>query len=499
VESPNEKKSASKALFSRRQKSSPSISSSRTVSQSTSDTNAASYTSPLSSLGTLYDPKITQGLQDDAIRAKALQSSSNLLGRLKWATEDRSAFFSAIEELTRANDLLENLLRIRAPEDDTFLARGQDSDQTVYESIKSVRASLEKLHQDLLAANPNGREVEYCLKLALDGIDKESYADYVDVEFDSSSAVYSLQAHMKKKHSNNSYYLLAETAIGDETRVPVIGNVVTAVNEIDPDADPPLQCLGENTSQEGDNPKLRIYQDKTSHWTRIQTLAKALQDQSLQDICFQKHYIQLGLFMAFSYAVLPFTFKGKTKFPQTSNYIYYDQVSDEPSESSMAEKSTDATSEAEDDDSKTHRPDSSDRRSISDPSSIGERFQDLQSPYINFSFGSRPANISTKALGKRPGFTATTNNALVSLGLLLYQIGSWQAMPSGDIVQMRRDALDRSHDLIRLSGVEFADITRACLNWKERTAGGNRGDVDDMLVRIYARLEEYNKGLQELI
>ncbi|KAH8790775.1 hypothetical protein BGZ57DRAFT_27118 [Hyaloscypha finlandica] len=497
VESLNEKKSTSKAFFSRRQKPSPSISSSRTFSPSTSDMNTASPTSPPSSLGSLYDPKITQGLQDDAVRAKDLQSSSSLLGRLKWATEDRGAFFSAIEELAHANDLLENLLRIKAPEDDTFLARGQENDQTTCESIKSIRASLEKLHQDLLAANPNGREVEYCLKLALEGRGKESYADYVDEQFDSSSAVYSLQAHMKKKYGNNSYYLLAETAIGDETRVPVISNVATAVSNIDPNADPPLQCLGGNTSQEGNIPKLRIYQDKTSHWTKTQTLAKALQDQSFQDICFQKHYIQLGLFSAFSYAVLPFTFKGKTKFPQTSNYIYYDQVSGEPLESNIAE-SSDSTSKAEEDDSRTHRPDSSDPRSISDPS-IEERFQDLQSPYINFGFGSRPPSISTKALGKRPGFTAPTNNALVSLGLLLYQIGSWQAMPSGDIVQMRRDALDRTHDLIRLSGVEFADITRACLNWKESTAGGKRGDVDDMLVKIYARLEEYNKGLQELI
>lgn len=71
-------------------------------------------------------------------------------------------------------------------------------------------------------------------------------------------------------------------------------------------------------------------------------------------------------------------------------------------------------------------------------------------------------------------------------------------MPSGDIVQMRRDALDRTNDLIRLSGVEFADITRACLNWKEVSVGG-RGDIDKMSIRIYARLEEYNKGLQELI
>lgn len=32
--------------------------------------------------------------------------------------------------------------------------------------------------------------------------------------------------------------------------------------------------------------------------------------------------------MAFSYAVLPFTFKGKTKFAQISNYIYYDRISE---------------------------------------------------------------------------------------------------------------------------------------------------------------------------
>jgi hypothetical protein len=415
---------------------------------------------------------------------------------LKWATEDRSQFFSAIEELTRANDLLENLLRIKSPEDDTFLIRGQQNDENTQDSIKGIRATLEKLHRDLLAANPNGREVEFCLKLALDGRDKDSYGDYVDADFDSSSAVYSLQAHLKTKHknSNKSHFLLAETAIAEETKVPAMSNVVAAVKNIDPDADPVFQCLGDGPSPQENHAKLRIYQDKTSYWTKTQTLANALEDQSFQDISFQKHYIQLGLFMAFSYAVLPFTFKGKTKFPQASNYIYYDQISEEPLESSTE----DAPSEVDDDDSNTHRRASEDRRSISDPL-IEEAFQDLQSPYINFSFGSRPANISTKTLGKRPGFTAPANNALVSLGLLLYQIGCWQAMPSSDIVQMRRDALDRSHDLIRLSGVEFADITRACLNWKERGQDGKRGDSEDMLVKIYARLDEYNKGLQELI
>jgi hypothetical protein len=173
----------------------------------------------------LYDPKITQGLHDDAARAKALQSSSSLLGRLKWAAEDRESFFSAITELTKFNDLLERVLRIKQPEDDTFLARGQENDETTRHSITATRASLEKLHGELLAANPNGRAVEFSLKLALDNRDKESYADYVDKVFDTGSVVYSLQAHVNTKDNNSSrsYYLLAETAISDAEEVRVCG------------------------------------------------------------------------------------------------------------------------------------------------------------------------------------------------------------------------------------------------------------------------------------
>jgi hypothetical protein len=239
-------------------------------------------------MNSLYDSKIAQGVHDDATRAKVLQSSSGLLGRLKWATEDRRRFFSAIEDLTKANDLLENLLRIKPPEDDTFLARSQNNDDSTHDSIIPIRASLEKLHRDLLVANPNGREVEFCLKLALDNRDKESYADYVDIVFDPNSVVYSLQAHLKSKHrtDNKSYYFLAETAIADDTGVPELNNIAAAVNTIDPDANPVFQCLGNALSQNRSRTKLRIYQDKTSHWTKTHTLAKALQDQSFQDICF---------------------------------------------------------------------------------------------------------------------------------------------------------------------------------------------------------------------
>ncbi|KAF4620191.1 hypothetical protein G7Y89_g14630 [Cudoniella acicularis] len=282
LDSPNEKKS--KSLFSHRNKPSspePSPISSRTVSSPISEP-ARTPSTVVSSLRSLYDRKITQGIQDDAIQARALQSSSNLLGRMKWAATDRSEFFSAVEELTRANDLLESLLRIRSIEDETFMARVSNVD---HHSKHTPTPIISILH-----STPTQPSISCKL-----------------------------------------------------TRMLAIKNIVAAFNEIDIDADPQFQCLGEKQGEE-DRANLRIYQDRTLEWTRTQTLAKALQDQSFQDICFQKHYTQLGLFMAFSYAALPFMFKGK-KFPQASDYVYYNPVLVE---------SEDATSESKGDENTTN-------------------------------------------------------------------------------------------------------------------------------------------------
>ncbi|KAH6720783.1 hypothetical protein BKA61DRAFT_595567, partial [Leptodontidium sp. MPI-SDFR-AT-0119] len=501
TESSNGKKSMS-SLFPRRHKTVISTTSTGTPSRADSrsaNISSATASTPASTIGSLYDAKITEGIQEDALRAKALQSSSSFIGRLKWAADDRSQFFSAIEELARANDLLESLLRIRSPEDECFLVTVPDINRDVQESIMKVRSTLEALHKELLATNPQGRAIEYCLKLALNDRDKETYADYVDTEFGESSAVYSLQAHVKSKHNSasRSFYLLAETGIPEGTEVPTLSNVVESLASIDEDSDPVFQCLSKATDNAVPARKLRIYQDRTTEWVQTHTLATALQNQAYQDICFQRHYIQLGLFMAFSYAALPFAFKGKTKFPQPSNYTYYDHFSGEDVNVSNDSNQGSGREEAAEDTGDISGAD--DRPSISS-TTIEESFQELQSPYINFNFGSRPRNINTKALGKRPGFVASTDNPVVSLGLLLYQIGSWQQMPANDIMQMRRDALDRSHDLIRLSGVEFADITRTCLNWKERerSGDGKKMDSDAMLVKIYTRLDEYNKELQDL-
>jgi len=486
-------------LFSRRNRPSSSASSfvGHSASTSTTEVSPSSATSH-SSIGSLNDPRVLKGIRDDSHQARSLQSSSTILGRLKWASDDRSRFKSAVEDLSKANDLLETLLKIKPPEDPTFLPSSGRVNQTTAHFISSTKAALEGLHSDLLSINPqSGRDVEFSLKLVLDETDKKAYADYVDTYFDADSLVFSLQAHSKSIHGKNqkSFYLLAETPISKEIAVPVISDLVSTFQQTDPDAEPNFHCLGPVIAQ-SEKQKLRIYQDKTSEWHRTHTLADALQDQIFQDISFQRHYSQLGLFMAFSYVALPFAYRGQSQFPQPSNYSYYDQVSVQDSESAT-NNSTERSHEYTVADTPTITVEGDDQSHISgvDPEAA---FQELQSPYISFNFGSR-RRMSTKTLGKRPGFIAVTHNPVVALGLLLYQIGSWRHMPPGDIVQMRRDALDRSHDLIRLSGVEFADITRTCLNWKEAGPNGKRFDNEEMLIKVYARLDEYNKSLQSLM
>lgn len=35
--------------------------------------------------------------------------------------------------------------------------------------------------------------------------------------------------------------------------------------------------------------------------------------------------------------------------------------------------------------------------------------------------------------------------------------------------------------------------------WKEKSADGKKSNIEDMLMKIYARLDEYNRGLQDLM
>jgi hypothetical protein len=271
-----------------------------------------------------------QGVPESSAQAQSFQASSTILNRIRWAIEDRNCFFEAVEELTRANDLLESLIRIKSLDDPNFHPNGHSARNASTASLSGIRSRLETLHKDLMTMNPRGKDVQFSLKLVVDESElRQIYNDYIDAPFDHKSWVYSLQTHSWLKHQdeNNSYYLLAETACSQTTNN--ISKLSQSLLDINKASDPPFRTLNPATSSSGSSINTRLFQDRSSEWTKTHTLARALQTQSYQSCMFQRQYVRLGQLIAFSYAVLGFTYDSAVGFPQASHYSYYDQISDE--------------------------------------------------------------------------------------------------------------------------------------------------------------------------
>jgi hypothetical protein len=427
----------------------------------------------------LYSKRVISASEKSSTRALGRQKSSPILSRLRWAATERSQFLSAVAELSKGNDLLESLLRIKSHSDPTFQASPRKGRQD--RVTESTRSWLERLHGQLISMNPRGNEVEFSIRLALDElVERTTYSDLIDRPFDPKSSVFALQAHSGSSEvdRNKSLYLLAEVPVTLEETSTKIEKLTESFLDIDPTADPAIKVIGTHPA-EITEPNLRLYQDCTAEWTRIKTLSEALRNEKLQSAHFQRYHVQLALLIAFSFAILPCTYEGKGSYPMASDYVYYDQL-EEP---------------AADIDSQEH--DSRDTQNHENDTTTAEH---LLSPWYHFNLGSRPRGLSTKGLGKRPGVLPTTHNPLVALGILLTQIGLWQPLTtSGGITQMRNEVLEKSHDLIRLSGVEFEEVTRRCLDWKEYGEDEKQNDVQEMLQVVFERLEEHSRALQRLL
>jgi hypothetical protein len=343
------------------------------------------------------------------------------------------------------------------------------------------RSWLDRLHTQLLELNPKGSEVEFSIRLAIDAeIERNTHSPLVDHPFDPRSSVFALQAHRgaKSEDRNHSLYLLAEVPVNPETDTRKIHRLTESFHDLDPAADPALQVIGTHPA-DNDKPNVRIYQDYTAAWQSTNTLATALRDSRLRSSSLQRYHVQLALLIAFSFAILPCTYMSREAFPQAGDYVYYDQL-DEATTSSNGEAN-----------SSGHLPSAGE-----DELTVAE---ELLSPWYRFHLGSRPRQLGTKALGKRPGVIPTQQNPIVALGILLSQIGLWEFFPaSGGITQMRQLALEKSHELMRLSGVEFEEITRRCLNWKEYGENEKRNNAQEMLQMVFLRLSAHNRAIQRL-
>lgn len=100
--------------------------------------------------------------------------------------------------------------------------------------------------------------------------------------------------------------------------------------------------------------------------------------------------------------------------------------------------------------------------------------ENILSPFLFCGLGSKPKRSNSLALVQSSGVTAhtTSHTRIIELGLILFQIGSWQtlrysaARRESGYDNMRQEAKNKMHQVYRHSGVGFAQVVLTCLDWQ---------------------------------
>ncbi|KAF1961146.1 hypothetical protein CC80DRAFT_488491 [Byssothecium circinans] len=163
-----------------------------------------------------------------------------------------------------------------------------------------------------------------------------------------------------------------------------------------------------------------VYQDRKSRWIPYKTLDDLLKEDKFHDQKFANTHLRLALLVTSNYVSLGAN--GQARIFRPVDCIYY--------------KSTDGTKTL------AHE-------------------ELLLSPYIQM-----PADHSKPPTGLASGIASTKRTALLELGLLLYQIGSWHRLPYGHpdgLLGMVKDAVTNLTAVTNHTGHLLASLIHYCL------------------------------------
>ncbi|KAF7681105.1 hypothetical protein GT037_000081 [Alternaria burnsii] len=163
-----------------------------------------------------------------------------------------------------------------------------------------------------------------------------------------------------------------------------------------------------------------VYQDRKSRWTPYKTLDKLLEEDKFRDHKFADSHLRLALLVTSNYVSLGAS--GQACIFRPVDCIYYTP--------------TDGTSTL------THE-------------------EIILSPYIRISHDN-----AKQPTGLASGITSTKRIALLELGLLLYQIGSWRTLAYGHpdgLLGMVKDAVTNLAAVTNHTGHLLASLTHYCL------------------------------------
>ena len=413
--------------------------------------------------------------------AENIQSRASFRKRAAWVAKDREAYKTSIKAITESNDLIERLVRTRALKNfDSLTTKTVSDDKATYRNgqTKSAHArkydlptlpteedscikSLARLHGALIQSmkSKEGKGMaksQFGFRASLDhSLTKESLLmDFEELPFRTDSQVYLLQA-VKPSEANESTFLLAESPIESSSSQ---SSLQAPLDDLDP-----FVHVGDFSAAASDIH--RLYRDSTS-WAAIT---------NLQDLIGSSQKPPSPAVRYRLAALLATTHLHSTGLSYTPGQLSPENF-----------KYFDILSEAE-----SYVP--------------GEMLEDedrLLSLYYFSGIGSGRPKKSTRAIGALKGTTPTFDVATIELGLLLYQIGSWQRLEYGKVSsnaaleKLREIVKQRIHDLHREAGLRYAETVEKCLEWRHKPAKEREAELPLLYVEIIKSLKNLDEDIR---
>ena len=373
------------------------------------------------------------GVMSEAYRqrqvSKTVQERVSLSVKAKWSLGGRKRFLKHLDNLHASNDVIRDLLSMRALTGIYKVMIEQKSSGVMPNDILAVNSSLLRLHRTMVSSNKRS-EANKRLSVSLKILKAADYVimrkriplrhDYV--EFRDDSAVFPLQIGPPYRVPHTM--ILAETTSRALTAVDIGPDTDKSLSEMlqpqTPEADESLKMIGSIAAPESLLDVHRLFQDINVSWTVNGTVEVMIKNN-------KRHmtYVSLAVQLAFSYMYIV-SFKGQD-FPGLADYQYYEPHLEQ---------------------AKSLEPD------------------EILEPYLGLGFGSKPQKQSTADIGGLTSRNLLEDEALARLGLILHQVGCWKLLEDRNLATARGIARMRRNELIDSAGMPFTRVVDFCLGSK---------------------------------
>lgn len=367
--------------------------------------------------------------------SERLQVAASSTIKARWIGQ-RKDFIGHLGDIQTSLDCITTMVKLRALADIRKTSMVPVFNGRIPDDVASARDSLQRLHSALVELNKGERSTSNYNSLVMSiralkaaayvQIKRKVQAEHDYLPFRENTAVYPLQVDSANEKA--STMILAETMLASSTSCAQPNSLNMEISlskllcDIDEDAEYALTPIGSILTPGSSTDAHELFQDISTSWILQDTLEELIKRTKKY-----RTFIDLALQIAISY--MHFVSIAKTHFyPRLSDYLYYKPLSGERKE-------------------------------------IGP--EHVLMPFLNVGFGSKAPKKGTAEIGGFESQAIHENEALISLGLVLHQVGRWTVFHEMDLETARRTAKSKRNDLISGAGVPFTQVVDLCLGSKD--------------------------------